>query len=255
MRTWFGGLIVATFFLGGFGAAQERVLVLDGGTLIDGTGRNPVADSVIVVEGTRIKAVGARGQVAYPANATVIRLNGRTVLPGLIDGHVHLKEYQLPMFMPYGVTTIADIHNDTNWIIAQRDALKSGKIKGPRMFVSGARVSGPLGTATAESTIVRTVDDARAYVRGLVAAGVDMIKVDLTITDDQLRAVIEEGNKAGLKVLGHTQNIRTAVGMGSSTWSTPTPWQGRFSRRRDPNSCAPPGRTPRRPWTRRNSRR
>ena len=56
--------------------------------------------------------------------------------------------------------------------------------------------------------------EARAYVRTLKAAGVDHIKVDLTITDDQLRAVIEEANAAGLRVLGHTQNIRNAVAMG-----------------------------------------
>jgi imidazolonepropionase-like amidohydrolase len=75
-------------------------------------------------------------------------------------------------------------------------------------------VSGPLGTATPESPIVRTVDEARGYVRDLAKAGVDLIKVDLTITDDQLRAVIEEANAAGLRVVGHTQNIRKAAAMG-----------------------------------------
>jgi len=194
--------------------AQAGTLVLEGGTLIDGTGKAPIADAVVVVEGSRIKEVGTRGQVSYPPGATVIKLSGRTILPGLIDGHVHLKEYQLPMFLPYGVTTIADIHNDTTWILAQREALKKGTIKGPRMFVTGARVSGPLGSATPESTIVRTVEEARAYVRSLVALGVDLIKVDLTITDDQLRAVIEEANAAGLRVVGHTQNIRKAAEMG-----------------------------------------
>ncbi len=54
-------------------AAQERVLVLEGGTLIDGTGRAPVPDAVILVEGGRIRAVGARGQVSYPATANVPR--------------------------------------------------------------------------------------------------------------------------------------------------------------------------------------
>ena len=68
--------------------------------------------------------------MTFPPNANVISLNGRTILPGLIDGHVHLRDYQLPMFLPYGVTTIADIHNDTAWSIAQREALKSGQIKG-----------------------------------------------------------------------------------------------------------------------------
>src|SRR5688572_2043037 len=208
------GLIIAALLSTSGATAQDRVLVLEGGTLIDGTGRSPVADAVVVIEGSRIKAVGTKGQFSYPPTATVITLNGRTILPGLIDGHVHLREYQLPMFLPYGVTTIADIHNDTAWSLAQRDALKSGKIKGPRMFVSGARVSGPLGTATPESTVVRTVEETRAYVRSLVAAGVDLIKVDLTITDDQLRAVIEEANAAGLRVVGHTQNIRKAAEMG-----------------------------------------
>src|SRR5262245_33395753 len=194
--------------------AQERPLVLEGGTLIDGTGRAPVANAVIVVEGTRIKAVGARGQIAYPSNANVIRLDGRTILPGLIDGHVHLRDYQVPMFLPYGVTTIADIHNDTAWSIAQREALKSGRITGPRLFVSGARVTGPLGPPTTDGSYVRDAEEARAYVRKLKAAGVDHIKVDLTITDDQLRAVIEESKAAGLPLLGHTRNIKKAVDMG-----------------------------------------
>src|SRR4051794_12464638 len=96
-------------------SAQPRVLVLDGGTLIDGTGRPPLADAVVIVEGNRITSVGPRAQTRYPSGATVLRLAGRTILPGLIDGHVHLREYQPPMFLPYGVTTIADIHNDTAW--------------------------------------------------------------------------------------------------------------------------------------------
>ena len=213
MKSYLGGMLVAVW-LGTSAASQERILVLEGGTLIDGTGRSPIADAVVVVEGVRIKAVGTRGQVQYPPSATVVRLNGRTILPGLIDGHVHLRDYQPPMFLPFGVTTIADIHNDTAWSIAEREALKSGKIKGPRLFVSGARVTGPNGPETRDGSYVRTVDEARAYVRSLKAAGVDHIKVDLTITDEQLKAVIEEGNAAGLKVLGHTQNIKRAVDMG-----------------------------------------
>ena len=214
MKSWVGTLVLAVLFGPAGVAAQDRVLVLEGGTLIDGTGRSPVADSVIVIEGTRIKAVGTRGQVSYPPDATVIRLDGRFILPGLIDGHVHLREYQLPMFLPYGITTIADIHNDTAWSLAERGALQSGRIKGPRMFVSGARVTGPLGAPTTDGSYVRTPDEARAYVRTLAAAGVDHIKVDLTITDDQLRAVIEEARALGLRVLGHTQDIRKAVDMG-----------------------------------------
>ena len=128
----------------------------------------PIADAVVVVEGIahqsgRHDEDRSRIRRAPPS----IRLNGRTILPGLIDGHVHLRDYQLPMFLPYGVTTIADIHNDTAWSIAQREALKSGRIKGPRMFVSGARVTGPLGAPTTDGSYVRDVAEARAYVRSL----------------------------------------------------------------------------------------
>jgi imidazolonepropionase-like amidohydrolase len=213
MRTC--GLAMAIVLLIGIGpVAQDRVVVLEGGTLIDGRGGAPVPDSVIVVRGSRISAVGIRGRLSYPSDATIIRLSGRTVLPGLIDGHVHLKAYQLPMFLPYGITTIADIHNDTAWSIAQREALKTGRIKGPRMFVSGARVTGPLGRPTTDGSYVRDAAEARAYVRRLKAAGVDHVKVDLTLTDDQLRAVIEECKAQGLPLLGHTQDIRKAVEMG-----------------------------------------
>jgi imidazolonepropionase-like amidohydrolase len=214
MLRWSLALVASLLLVTSRPAAQARVLVLEGGTLIDGTGRPPVADAVIVIEGERIRDVGTKGRVPHPPGANVIKLDGRTIIPGLIDGHVHLREYQIPMFLAYGITTIADIHNDTSWSLAQREALKSGRMKGPRLFVSGARVTGPLGRPTKDGSYVRTVAEARAYVRSLAAAGVDHIKVDLTITDDQLRAVIEEAKAANLRVLGHTQNIRTAVEMG-----------------------------------------
>ena len=214
MRASVGAAVVA-ISLGAPGAlAQDRALVLEGGTLIDGTGRAPLADAVVVVEGSRITAVGTRGSLAYPAGAEVIRLAGRTILPGLIDGHLHLRAHQVPMFLPYGVITIADIHNDTEWSIAQREALKSGQMQGPRLFVSGARVTGPNEGPIDDPGYVRDVAEARAYVRSLKTAGVDQIKVDLTITDEQLRAVIEEATALGLRVLGHTQNIKKAAAMG-----------------------------------------
>ena len=214
MRSWIGALIVAVLLWAPASSAQDRVLVLEGGTLIDGTGGPPLVDAVVVVEGTRITAVGTRGTVSYPAGAEVVRLTGQTILPGLIDGHVHLREYQPPMFLPFGITTIADIHNDTAWSLAQREALRSGQIHGPRLFVSGARVTGPNGGPRADSGYVRDTTEARAYVRSLKEAGVDQIKVDLTITDEQLQVVLEEATALGLRVLGHTENIEKAAAMG-----------------------------------------
>ena len=206
----------------GFAAAQTgaspRQLVLDGGTLIDGTGRNPIPNAVIVVEGTRIKAVGQRGQVSYSKNATVVKLDGRTILPGLIDSHVHSQEWHTPMFVRYGVTTMVDKNIDATWILAQREALRKGAMKGPRMFVSGSVLHGVYGFTLPWDTWnyapVTTVEEARAYAKNMVALGVDMLAVNQNITDDQLSAAIEVANEAGLPIFGHTRNIRRAAELG-----------------------------------------
>src|SRR4051812_34004040 len=103
--------------------AQTPTVILEGGTLIDGTGRNPINNAVVVIEGNRIKSVDTKGQVSYPSNAIVINTEGRTILPGLIDGHVHLDiyypSYMAQMLLHYGVTTMADLNNQTDWILLQ----------------------------------------------------------------------------------------------------------------------------------------
>jgi imidazolonepropionase-like amidohydrolase len=237
-RSWMARIVLTAFLLGPFQSqAQNQALVLEGGTLIDGTGGTPINDAIVVIEGSRITKVGTRGQVDYPQGARVIRTEGRTLLPGLIDSHVHLKNFMPPMFLRYGVTTIGDTNNHTEWSLQQKKALSSGEIKGPRLFVTGVAAGGPpeaSNNATVPSTTeafgpyirpgsdglavfgvaLKTTEEARAYVRSLLAQDVDMIKVDLTLTLDQLRAVVEEADRAGVPVVGHSQNIEKAVAVG-----------------------------------------
>src|SRR5579871_1740509 len=70
---------------------QSRTLVLRGGLLIDGTGRAPVANSVVVMSDGKIQAAGAEGSVTVPSDATVIDASGKTIMPGLVDSHVHIR--------------------------------------------------------------------------------------------------------------------------------------------------------------------
>jgi imidazolonepropionase-like amidohydrolase len=210
-------------FLGSLNVlAQTPIMVLEGGTLIDGTGRNPINNAVVVIEGNRIKSVGTKGQVTYPANARVINTDGKTILPGLVDGHVHLDIY-FPSYMPqmllhYGVTAMADLNNDTDWILLQRDLLNSGKSRGPRMFVSGEALDGPTSVTNTDERVVvhslKTPEEARAQVRSLVAKGVDMVKTNYTLTFEQLAAILDEAKKANVPVVGHTRNMRKAAELG-----------------------------------------
>jgi len=66
---------------------MNRTLAIKGATLIDGTGRAPVENSVIVIENGRFKAVGTASAVACPDGAEAIDVGGKTVLPGFMDGH------------------------------------------------------------------------------------------------------------------------------------------------------------------------
>src|SRR5713226_1704763 len=95
VRSWIVLIVTIVVCLSPVQAREQSVVtVLDGGTLIDGTGKNPINNAVVVVEGGRIKAVGTKGQVTIPAGATLIKTDGRTILPGLIDGHIHLGNNQ-----------------------------------------------------------------------------------------------------------------------------------------------------------------
>ena len=87
----------------------ERPLTLKGGTLIDGTGRPPVDNAVIVIEGARFKAVGAKDQIAIPPDSEIVDLSGRHVLPGFIDGHAHLEDFHGELCLHLGITTCATI--------------------------------------------------------------------------------------------------------------------------------------------------
>src|ERR1041384_4350345 len=95
----------------------EKMLVLKGGKLIDGSGRQPIEDSLIVIQGNRFHTVGRSGAVSIPAGAEVIDLTGKTVLPGFIDGHGHLEDFHGELYLHLGITTCANIelYQDGPW--------------------------------------------------------------------------------------------------------------------------------------------
>jgi hypothetical protein len=126
-------------------AAQTSVpLVLQGGTLIDATGRLPIEDVVIVVEGNRIKSVGKRGDVAIPVMLASLTSKAKPFFRGLIDGHCHLLDFVGEIYLHLGITTCPDItQNDDEWALAQRQGTNLGKIRGPRIWSTGSRLVGP----------------------------------------------------------------------------------------------------------------
>jgi imidazolonepropionase-like amidohydrolase len=211
------------------GAQSDNVKALVGGMLIDGYGGKPVRNSVILIEGERIKAVGQVGGVEIPAGAEVISTEGMSVLPGLWDMHVHLminghsdyaywdKKYP-PLFesviMPAsarqlllaGVTSARDLGGPLEASIAARNAINAGKIPGSTVYVSGPFIQhAPYPGTELFRWGVNGANDACAKVRKLAAAGVNCIKLidQDQMTMEEVSAVVDEAHKHKLTVVAH----------------------------------------------------
>ncbi|MDX1943695.1 MAG: amidohydrolase family protein [Saprospiraceae bacterium] len=210
--------------------AQSNIKALVGGTMIDGFGGKPLKNSVIIIEGERIKAIGQVGNIDIPKGAEIISTEGMSVLPGLWDMHVHLminghadyshwdKKYP-PLFgsviMPAsarqllmaGVTSARDLGGPLEESIAIRDAINSGKLDGPTMYMSGPFIQHEPYPGTEQFRWgVKGVEDARAKVRKLANAGVDCIKLidQDQMTMEEVMAVVDEAHKHKLTVVGHS---------------------------------------------------
>lgn len=210
--------------------AQTGTKALVGGTLIDGFGAPPLRNSVIVIEGARIVDVGQVGAVAIPADAEVISTEGMSVLPGLWDMHVHLMiaghtdythwdSVYAPLFesviMPAaarqllsaGVTSARDLGAPLEASIAVRGAIERGEIPGPTLYVSGPFIQHePYPGTELFRWGVSGANDARAKVRRLAEAGVDVIKLidQDQMTMEEVQAVVDEAHRHGLPVVAHS---------------------------------------------------
>jgi imidazolonepropionase-like amidohydrolase len=211
--------------------AKPQQTVLKGARLIDGTGRPPTENSVLVIEGDHIVAAGKSGAVSIPKDAVVQDVTGKTIMPTLINLHGHLGltsngadampgHYtqenvvkQLNKYLSYGVGTVASFGQDEDAIYSVRDAQHAGTVGGARVYTAGHGFLEPNGKPNPNDSRYRpqTPDEARADVRELAANHPDYIKMWV---DDGLgrgtkmkpeiyQAIIDEGHKQHIRVFAH----------------------------------------------------
>ncbi len=99
-------------------AAPAGTAAISGGTLIDGSGGAPLENALILIRDGRINQISRVGEMEIPADSQVIDARGKTVLPGFIDGHVHFRSWHGELYLAHGVTTVVDLGNDDEWMIA-----------------------------------------------------------------------------------------------------------------------------------------
>ena len=226
--------VVSVHTAAGAQGSPPVTLAVVGGRIIDGYGGPVIENGVILVAGDRIVQVGRVGELAVPAGATVIDGNGHTVMPGLIDMHVHLHllghgDYKrwnelygtrdASLVMPIaarqllqaGVTTARDLGARLDDIISVKKRIASGEIPGPRLYVTGPFIQHAAYERYEEAFRwgVTGADDARKRVTQLLDAGVDMIKLidQDQMTEAEVAAVVETAHKRGKPVVAHAHRM------------------------------------------------
>jgi imidazolonepropionase-like amidohydrolase len=233
MRSYLRLFTVITALLGCVTAHAEAtgLVALVGGRLIDGFGGPPLDHSVVLIEGERVKAVGTVESLAVPPGATLISTAGMSVLPGLWDAHVHtyllghsnyahwdktygssprLAKEIMPaaahQLLLAGITSARDLGAPLDDIIAVRDRINRGDIPGPTLYVSGPFLQhAPYPGTDHFRWGINGATDARAKVKKLAAAGVNIIKLidQDQMSEEEVKAVVEEAHAHNLPVVAH----------------------------------------------------
>ena len=222
----------ATALLTAVTAAETKVL--ENFTLIDGTGKRPVAGAALLIVDGRIQYAGPKSGLKAPANAERIDLTGKFVMPGIINLHGHLgntiglvqdpNNYtldnlnaQLKTYATYGVTTVVSMGSDQPRVFDVRAQQRSGRPSTTRIFTAWRGFTGKGGYPISAPGMkgvpfeVETTADVDKAVKELADKKVDIVKIwvddhlgkEPKISMELCRAIIENARKHGLKVGAH----------------------------------------------------
>jgi imidazolonepropionase-like amidohydrolase len=181
-------------------AQQGRIRAFTGATLYDGNDRAPLSNATVIVRDGRVTAVGAGGAVSIPSGAEVVRLDGKFLIPGLINTHGHVNgPSDLNTYAAYGITTVFSLGGEPPSVFAARAAQNVPTLDRSRVYLAGP-VLNP-----------RDSVDARAQVADAARQQVDIVKIRV---DDNLgatakmapgvyRAVIAAAHERGMRVATH----------------------------------------------------
>jgi imidazolonepropionase-like amidohydrolase len=181
-------------------------LAIANATVIDGSGRAPLDDATIITAGDRVFEVGSSA-TPIPPGVTLIDGRGKFVIPGLVDMHVHVytpEKWHPELFLAAGVTTVLDLGGQLHDVAAFRAAVDSGDRPGPRILFTGPMLEeGEMYTGFAG--FCRRFDSAHieAEVDALADAGVDAIKLYVTVRPDTARRACAQAHARGLPVFMH----------------------------------------------------
>jgi imidazolonepropionase-like amidohydrolase len=189
--------------------------------VIDGAGAAPLEDQTIIIAAGKLQSIAPSATATVPTNAQILDLKGYTVLPGLVGMHDHMffpmggnppmysnMGTSFPrLYLALGVTTIRTTGSVAPYTDLEiKNLIDSGKLIGPKMHVTAPYLEG-VGSFTPVMHTLIDPADARRMVNYWADQGATSFKAYMNITRDELRAVVEEAHKRGLKVTGHLCSV------------------------------------------------
>ena len=213
--------------------AFAEVVVLQGATLIDGTGRPPLKNAVLVIDAGRISAVGPADKVKAPPGARALDLKGRTIIPGLINAHGHVGlvvggqsradgytrenvQTQLLQYERYGVTSVLTLGLNRDLVYDVRDEQRRGTVPGATLFTAGRGIGVPDGAPPVPSApdqvyrpktpeeAVANVEEAAAHKPDYFKIWVDDVFGKFPKMDPAVfKAAIDAAHRHSIKVASH----------------------------------------------------
>ena len=220
------GLTLAALLLAQGASAQDGAVLLKASAMADVARGALIRDAAVLVENGRFTAAGPSREVRAPAGARVIDLGEATLLPGLIDAHVHLSIAGRPRdnalaTLRAGFTTVQDLGTLNGVALRLRDSIALGRVEGPRVIASGPWIGSSGGVCDFDRTQVSGDTAIARRVREAIAARADVIKLCVTgwpaesnrppqLSRAEVRAGIGEARRANRPVVAHAIGLEGA---------------------------------------------
>lgn len=186
------------------GADDPKPLALVGVAVIDVEAGKVVGDQTVFLRDGKIDSVGPTDAISVPVEATTVAAEGKYLIPGLWDMHVHLVGTNaLTLSIVHGVTGVREMHAlFPAGLVQLRKSVAEGKTVGPKIVAALAMIDGGK-QAVQGAYLANTPEEGRAAVRDLKRRGADFVKIYSKLPADTYRAIVHEAKAAGLDVTGH----------------------------------------------------
>ncbi|MEX1238823.1 MAG: amidohydrolase family protein [Cyclobacteriaceae bacterium] len=201
--------------------APPSFTAFTGARIIDGSGAAPVANGVLLIQNGQVFAIGPRGDITIPENTTVIDVSGKTIIPGIINGHGHVGNTKgiegghysrenlidnLSIYARYGITTVVSLGDDRAEAVPLRAVNDTTSTQRARLFIAGEVIAG------------KTPAEAVAVVDSNHRMGVDFMKIRVDdnlgasakMPEEVYRAVINRSHELGYKIATHMYYLADA---------------------------------------------